>query len=150
MSADIDKACATIDRAIAELDHLRAQLAAKDALIADLTAAVRKCSLRNIEVLRYGGNFERVAECVGIECLLCHAQWKQDAAEYHASGCLLQRAVQCGAKIWYRDISRYTGRGRSGFDREWTYRWCKREALPGAEFCWQHNPKHEAKEKGNG
>lgn len=42
MSADIDKACATIDRAIAELDDLHAQVAAKDALITNLTAALRK------------------------------------------------------------------------------------------------------------
>lgn len=46
---------------------------------------------------------------------------------------------QCVAKIGYRDpVLRYTGRTRSGFEREWTWRQCKRQAQLTGDLCGVH------------
>lgn len=48
--------------------------------------------------------------------------------------------MRCLGKVHYLDkVPRYTGRGHGGFEREWTWRSCKRPATSG-DFCWQHQP----------
>ena len=44
---------------------------------------------------------------------------------------------QCQARVYYRDVARYTGRTASGFEREWAWRQCKRRATKD-DLCAQH------------
>jgi hypothetical protein len=44
---------------------------------------------------------------------------------------------RCKAKVYYRDVLRYSGRGHSGFERDWRHRQCKRLAVE-QELCAQH------------
>lgn len=44
---------------------------------------------------------------------------------------------QCQGKVPYLDTPRYTGRGLNGFEREWTWRSCKRSARASG-YCYQH------------
>lgn len=44
---------------------------------------------------------------------------------------------RCAAAVLYRDVPRYTGRTKSGFEREWTWRQCKCGAVKRG-FCATH------------
>ena len=46
-------------------------------------------------------------------------------------------SAKCDATVWKRDIPRYTGRGKSGFERDWVSRQCQKVACCDA-LCTQH------------
>jgi hypothetical protein len=45
--------------------------------------------------------------------------------------------MKCQAVVWVAEKLRHTGRGKSGFERHYTKRECKRPATNGM-YCWQH------------
>lgn len=51
---------------------------------------------------------------------------------------MAERRKFCKSIVSYRDpVLRYTGRGRNGFERQWTWRYCRRWARRSG-YCAAH------------
>jgi len=44
---------------------------------------------------------------------------------------------RCKAIVYHRDMYRYTGRGKTGFEMHYRQKQCKRKALDNG-YCYQH------------